>query len=111
MIKVTKLNDHELVINSDLIETIEAKPDTILSLRDGKKIIIKESVDEVVSRVIKFRRLTSEGFQRPEVMAALSDEQQLSGVKRWILQLLSVYSPGPLLFSWPSFWAAGWRRS
>jgi len=60
MIKVTKLNDHELVINSDLIETIEAKPDTILSLRDGKKIIIKESVDEVVSRVIKFRRLTSE---------------------------------------------------
>ena len=74
MIKVPKLNDHELVINSDLIETIEAKPDTILSLRDGKKIIIKESVDEVVSRVIKFRRLTSEGFQRPEVMAALSDE-------------------------------------
>ena len=74
MIRVTKLNDNKLIINSDLIESIEAKPDTILSLRDGKKILIKESVDEVISRVVQFRRLANWGVQRPEVMAALSDE-------------------------------------
>lgn len=56
MIKVTRLNDTELVINTDLIEFIEAIPDTIISLTTGKKIMVKETVDEVIARVKDFKR-------------------------------------------------------
>jgi len=56
MIKVTRLNDSELVINTDLIEYIEAIPDTIISLTTGKKIMVKETVDEVISKVESFKK-------------------------------------------------------
>jgi flagellar protein FlbD len=56
MIKVTRLNDSELVINTDLIEFVEAIPDTIISLTTGKKIMVKESIDEIISRVEDFKR-------------------------------------------------------
>lgn len=57
MIKVTRINDSEIIINSDLIEFVESSPDTIISLTDGKKIMVKETPDEVISKVAKFRRL------------------------------------------------------
>ena len=56
MIKVTRLNDSELVINTDLIEFVEAIPDTIISLTTGKKIMVKESIDEIIGRVEDFKR-------------------------------------------------------
>jgi len=56
MIKVTRLNDSELVINTDLIEFIEAIPDTIISLTTGKKIMVKESIDELIAKVEDFKR-------------------------------------------------------
>jgi len=56
MIKVTRINDSELVINSDLIEFVEAIPDTIVSLTTGKKIMVRESIDEVIERVAAFKR-------------------------------------------------------
>jgi flagellar protein FlbD len=59
MIKVTKLNNSEIVINSDLIEFVESSPDTIISLTDGKKIMVKESPDEVVRRVATFKRMAA----------------------------------------------------
>jgi len=59
MIKVTRLNGNELVINADLIEFVEALPDTIISLVTGKKIMIKESIDIVIARVAEFKRLSS----------------------------------------------------
>jgi flagellar protein FlbD len=59
MIKVTRLNDAQLVINADLIEFVEAIPDTIVSLTTGKKIMVKESIDEVIDRVAKFKRLST----------------------------------------------------
>ena len=55
MIKVTKLNNIEYILNSDLIETIEATPDTIITTTNGKKLIVKETVGEVVGRVADFR--------------------------------------------------------
>ncbi len=58
MIKVTKLNGSELVINSDLIEFVEAMPDTIISLVTGKKIMVKESADEVIDLAAAFKRLS-----------------------------------------------------
>ncbi|SYZ74268.1 Flagellar FlbD family protein [Candidatus Zixiibacteriota bacterium] len=59
MIKLTKLNNSEIVINDDLIEFVEAIPDTIISFTDGKKIMVKESPDEVIRKVAAFRRLAA----------------------------------------------------
>jgi flagellar protein FlbD len=58
MIKLTKFksSDHEFVLNADLIETIEETPDTVVTLTNGKKIIVTESMDEVVRKVMEFRR-------------------------------------------------------
>jgi flagellar protein FlbD len=59
MIRVTKLNNDEMVINDDLIEFIETIPETIISLTDGKKIMVRESPDEIIRRVALFRRMSS----------------------------------------------------
>lgn len=59
MIKVTRLNGAELVVNVDMIEFVEALPDTIISLVTGKKIMIKESADTVIERVAEFKRMSS----------------------------------------------------
>ena len=68
MIKVTRLNDSELVINTDLIEFVESIPDTIISLTTGKKIMVKESIDEVVMKVEDFkRRLMSHDIREKQV--------------------------------------------
>lgn len=56
MIRVTRLNHTPLVLNSDLIEQVESTPDTIISLTSGQKIRVLESSDEIVDRVITFRR-------------------------------------------------------
>ncbi len=56
MIKVTRLNQRELVVNSDLIEFLEATPETIISMTTGKKIVVKEPVEEVLRRIVDFRR-------------------------------------------------------
>ena len=58
MIRVTRLNGTELVLNSDLIETVEATPDTVITLTTDHKWVVKEDVEEVIERVIAFRRRT-----------------------------------------------------
>jgi len=58
MIKVTRLNKSELVINSDLIEFVEASPETIISLVTGKKIMVTEDVDSIIERVAEFKRVS-----------------------------------------------------
>jgi len=56
MISVTRLNDKEYIINSDLIESLEANPDTTITMTTGKKIIVKESIDEVIDKVTTYKR-------------------------------------------------------
>ncbi len=56
MINLTKLNDSKIVINSDLIEFVEALPDTIVTLTTGQKIMVKESVEDVVNKVVEYKR-------------------------------------------------------
>lgn len=53
---MTKLNDSVITINSDLIETVEETPDTVITLTTGKKIIVKESRQNVKNLVKLFRR-------------------------------------------------------
>ena len=55
MIKVTRLNESGLVINADLIEFIEATPDTLISLTTGRKIMVLEDLDDVIQRSAGYR--------------------------------------------------------
>ena len=73
MIKVTRLNDTELVINADLIEFVEATPDTIISLITGKKIMVKNSPDEIIERVSAFKRQSA---RRVTIPAADTNEDR-----------------------------------
>ncbi len=56
MIYVTRLDGRQLVINAELIESIEATPDTIISTSTGSKLMVREPVDQVVARVIDYKR-------------------------------------------------------
>lgn len=56
MIKVTRINGAELLLNAELIQTIESTPDTLITLIDGRKLMVNENVDEVVRRIITYRR-------------------------------------------------------
>lgn len=56
MITVTRLNGSQFTINAELIETIERTPDTVLSLATGNRYIVKEPAEEIVARIIEYRR-------------------------------------------------------
>ena len=56
MIKLTKLNDKEIYLNPDLIDNIESHPNTTIRLTTGVKIIVKETPDEVVNRIVEFKK-------------------------------------------------------
>jgi flagellar protein FlbD len=56
MVTLTKLNGNEFVVNSDLIEILEKTPETVVSLTNGKKFTVRESPQEVVAQVIRFRQ-------------------------------------------------------
>ncbi|HUH63327.1 MAG TPA: flagellar FlbD family protein [Terracidiphilus sp.] len=55
MIELTRLNGNPLVVNSDLIKTAESSPDTMLTLINGEKLIVRESCADVVERVMAYR--------------------------------------------------------
>src|SRR5450631_636164 len=55
MIELTRLNGTPIVLNSDLIKTAEASPDTMLTLINGEKLIVCENIAEVVERVLAYR--------------------------------------------------------
>ena len=56
MIKITRLNNVEQIINCDLIEFIDSTPDTNITMTTGRKVIVRESVDEVTDRVVAYKR-------------------------------------------------------
>ncbi len=64
MIILTKINNQDFAINSDLIETIEQTPDTIITMTTGNKYVVKQSQEEIIRRIIQYKRkiyLVSEG--------------------------------------------------
>ena len=68
MIYVTRLNHTPVVLNSDLIEHIETTPDTVISFTNGEKMMVLESADEIISRIVRFRRsiLATDNLERSE---------------------------------------------
>ena len=57
MVKITRLNGTILVVNADMIEFLEATPDTIVTLNTGRKVVAKESIDELIDKVVEYKRL------------------------------------------------------
>ncbi|MGB8096550.1 MAG: flagellar FlbD family protein, partial [Terracidiphilus sp.] len=55
MIELTRLNGTIMVLNSDLIKTAEASPDTMLTLITGEKLIVREDCAEIVERILAWR--------------------------------------------------------
>ena len=65
MIQLTRLNGNSIVLNSDLIKTAEASPDTMITLINGEKIIVREPCDELTERILAYRaRLLAAVAQR-----------------------------------------------
>lgn len=62
MIQLTRLNHHPLTVNSDLIKFVEQAPDTVLTLVNGEKIVVRESAQDVLERVVQFRRSVLQGI-------------------------------------------------
>jgi flagellar protein FlbD len=68
MIQLTRINQVPLVLNSDLIEYLEATPDTVITLTTGQKLVVLEPAEEVVQRVIEFRRAIANRAANPAVL-------------------------------------------
>ena len=62
MIYVTRLNHTPVVLNCDLIEHIETTPDTVISLTTGQKLMVLESAEEIIGRVVQYRRMILQGL-------------------------------------------------
>jgi len=67
MIRLTRLNNQPLAVNSDLIKLVEQTHDTVLTLINGDKVVVRESLEEVIRRTLEFRRsiLTDATAARP----------------------------------------------
>jgi len=56
VIKVTKMGGDRIAINARLIESVQSTPDTVITLTTGKKILVTDSVDEIISKVIDYQQ-------------------------------------------------------
>lgn len=56
MITVTQLNGKEMVINAELISHIERTPNTVLTMTTGNKIVVKETPEDVVAKVVAYKK-------------------------------------------------------
>ena len=57
IITFTKLNEKELVLNDDLIQTMEETPDTVITLTNGIKYVVKENCEEIKTKIIEYKRM------------------------------------------------------
>ena len=60
MIALERLNGSSFVLNSDHIETIESTPDTVISLTNGKKVVVSNGIEDIVRKVIRYRQLCNQ---------------------------------------------------
>ena len=79
MIYLTRLNRVRLVVNSDLIEHIEVTPDTVVALTSGEKYLVLESANEVIERVVEFRRAVLNGQPFLKAQNSASEIARISG--------------------------------
>ncbi len=56
MIKLQRLDGRQVVVNIDLVEYLEATPDTVVSFASGHKIVVRDEVDDIIQKVVEYRR-------------------------------------------------------
>ena len=56
MIQLTKINGHQIVLNSDLIQYMEETPDTVVTMTTGEKVIVSDRMVEIIDKVVRYRR-------------------------------------------------------
>jgi len=66
MIAVKKINGEEIIVNCDLIEMIEFSPHAVMSLTTGEKIIVDETREDILRKVIEYKRAI---YRRSEVIS------------------------------------------
>ena len=76
MIQVTRFDGRPVVVNADLILTLESTPDTVVALVTGASIMVRESVDDVVKRVIDYRQRIARGPEREQSVPATADSMR-----------------------------------
>lgn len=59
MIILTKINNAQIAVNSDLIQYIEETPDTVITMSTNEKVVVQEAIEEVIKKVVHYRRLIS----------------------------------------------------
>jgi flagellar protein FlbD len=79
MILLTRLNNRPLVVNSDMIKFIENTPDTVITLVTGEKIVVLETVAEVMEEILNFRRRV---VAAPGTIVRGADEAESEGLGR-----------------------------
>jgi flagellar protein FlbD len=81
MIELTRLNGRPMMLNSDLIKSAEASPDTMLTLINGEKLIVREAIGEVMQRVLDYRaRLLAVVARRLENSTGLERAAGIAGL-------------------------------
>ena len=63
MIQLTRLNNARLAVNCDLIKYVEEAPDTVITLLNGEKLVVRETTEQVIERVRDFRRSIMSGVR------------------------------------------------
>lgn len=63
MIALRRINGQEFVLNADFIESLESTPDTLITLTNGKKMMVRNSLEDVVRKSVKYKQLTNQSFQ------------------------------------------------
>ncbi len=58
MIRLTRRNGNSFVLNAELIKFVEEVPDTIITLQNGERVLVKESADEIVDKSLEYHRET-----------------------------------------------------
>ena len=83
MIKLTLYNDADVVVNADLIESVERTPDTLISLVTGKKLMVRESVEDVIGKVLFYRRLITKSSRMFGGRGKLALKVTAKGLEKW----------------------------
>jgi flagellar protein FlbD len=65
MIQLTRLNKERLMVNCDFIKFVEQAPDTVITLIAGEKIVVRESSEEILAKIIDFRRAIAASLTQP----------------------------------------------
>ena len=74
MIHLTRLNSAAMVLNSDLIEHIDVTPDTVITLTTGQILRVRESANQVIERIVDFRKRIFENQVEPPTSSDESPE-------------------------------------